>query len=121
MMRTPVRQLCSTPTWGTLPNEDEEDHNERMLLVRAEAEAAHQAAQRRGHPESPNGEYGHMPAPTREGLKDLSEWSLNRNVHAAFVKFCRCESNRKAAEAETMFATTPDITFGRYFAELGKG
>lgn len=62
---------------GAQPHEDgdaNEDLEERMLLVRAEAEAARQLSLRRGQAAPPLVEdYGHMPVPSMLGLRSISQ------------------------------------------------
>ena len=90
------------------------------MLVRAEAEAANQAAKRSTTPSTPIEEYGHMPVPVREGMKAVTGWCLNARVHAEFIKFCRCVGNQRAQTTAALFRTSPDTTFPRYFGKLGK-
>lgn len=63
-----------------MPYEDQEDHHERMMLVRVEAEAANQAARTSTTLSTPIEEYGLMPVPLREGTKAATGWCLNTRV-----------------------------------------
>ena len=115
-----TRDAGHVPESEAMPYEDQEDYHERMMLVRAEAEAANQAARRSATPSTPIEEYGHMPVPLREGMKAVTGWCLNTRVHAEFIKFCRCVGNKRAETTAALFRSSPDTTFPRYFGELGK-
>ena len=99
--------------------EEGADMDERMLLVRAEAEAERQKALTRGHDATPAIEYDHMPDPLRDSMTRMSQWILNKAIHLKFAAFCRCNGQKMAA-TEQLFESTPDVAFPIYWAQLAK-
>ena len=102
-------------------SQDEVD--ERMLLVRAEAEAAVRRDERRarsGIPDTAPVEYGHMPIPIREYLSRVSAWTLDERTHTDFSAYCRCTGNAKLVPTLALFADGAHVMWTQYFGMLGK-
>ena len=102
-------------------SQDEVD--ERMLLVRAEAEAAVRRDERRarsGVPDSAAVDYGHMPFPIRGDLPRVSGWTLDVRTHTDFSTFSRCTENATNVPVQALFANGAHVMWTQYFGLLGK-
>ena len=70
---------------------DDMEANDMIHLARAEAEEAGRkeiaAARLAPAPPTPDTAFGHMPAPLRESLARISDWTVDMNTHRKFAKF----------------------------------
>ena len=106
----------------TMPYDEDEDA-ERQLLIRAEADAARQEANRLGRgdvPATPVAEYGHMPVQCRGPMAKMNDWFLNKEIHDRFALYMRCNRNRRMEAIEAAVARETLIGFPAYISEVGK-